>query len=239
MAEISKPSNLSLTWASGGDILDPGTTKYATGWQVEIPPRQWFNFLDNRQDEAIAHINQHGVAVWDAGTEYRADKSFVMGSNGSLYKAITTNTNIDPVSDLGTNWSTIAAFPTASTSQSQALTSNTSLVTPLRLKEAFQGSNQSITGPTNGYQKLPGGLILQWGVQQTPIGGSTTVTFPITFPSACNQFLVTPRFDTTGSALFPMVARAGTLTTSSVVVYAQQVNQSPAVVGFDWLAIGY
>ena len=45
----------------------------------------------------------------------------------------------------------------------------------------FTGSNQSIG--SNGYQKLPGGLIMQWGsFSQT--GTSTTVTLPIAFPNA-------------------------------------------------------
>lgn len=108
MAAISKPVNLSLTWASGGDILDPGDTKYATGWAVEIPPRQWFNFLDNRQDEAIAHINQYGVAVWDATTEYQyealGEKSLAMGSDGIIYRTLTTNTNQDPTATVGVHW---------------------------------------------------------------------------------------------------------------------------------------
>lgn len=34
---------------------------------------------------------------------------------------------------------------------------------------------------TTGYQKLPGGFILQWGRMTT----ETTVTFPIAFPTAC------------------------------------------------------
>lgn len=102
MAEILKPSNLSLTWASGGDVLNPGDTKYATGWQVEIPPRQWFNYLDNRQDSAIAHINQHGVVVWDNTTEYQEDKSYVQGvTNGTIYRCIQTHTNQNPELDVG------------------------------------------------------------------------------------------------------------------------------------------
>lgn len=105
MVAITKPVNLSLTWASDGDILDPGNTKYAIGWQVEIPPRQWFNFLDNRQDKALAHINQHGIAVWDSGTEYQANKSYVTGGNGKIYVAVTTNTNQDPTTDISeTSW---------------------------------------------------------------------------------------------------------------------------------------
>lgn len=239
MAQILKPVNLSLTWASGGDVLNPGDTKYATGWQVEIPPRQWFNYLDNRQDTALAHINQHGVVVWDATTEYQEDKSYVQGvTNGTIYRCIQTHTNQDPELDVG-NVYWIVAFASAgdfytktetdalylakasnlgdlpnavtarsnlsvysqaetytktevdakttvaSSAQAQALASNTTLITPLRLKEAFQGANQSLLA-NNGYQILPGGLIEQWAsVTFTSVSGLQTalLNFPIAFPS--------------------------------------------------------
>ena len=45
----------------------------------------------------------------------------------------------------------------------------------------FTGSNQSLT--TNGYQKLPGGLIIQWGYVAAMDG--TAKSFPIAFPNAC------------------------------------------------------
>jgi hypothetical protein len=46
----------------------------------------------------------------------------------------------------------------------------------------FTGTNQSLTG--TGYQKLPGGLIIQWGF--VPVtSGLLTVNFPIAFPSSC------------------------------------------------------
>ena len=44
---------------------------------------------------------------------------------------------------------------------------------------SFSGSNQLLQ--TNGYQKLPGGLIIQWGIC---VPGSF-VTFPVAFPTAC------------------------------------------------------
>lgn len=37
----------------------------------------------------------------------------------------------------------------------------------------------------NGYQKLPGGLILQWGVATANTANGLLATFPINFPSAC------------------------------------------------------
>jgi len=104
MAAISKP-DLSLIWASAGDILKPSDSKIQTGWSPEIPPRQWFNWYQNRVDSALAHINQFGIPVWDAKTEYQANKSFVQGSDGNLYKAVTTTTNVNPVTDTSGAWS--------------------------------------------------------------------------------------------------------------------------------------
>lgn len=104
MAEFLKPDNLNIVWASGGDRLYPGDTKYATGWQVEIPPRQYFNQIDYKQDQMLAHLNQHGIPVWDGETEYQANKSYVQGRNGEIYRAIVTNTNTDPVGDITNSW---------------------------------------------------------------------------------------------------------------------------------------
>ena len=48
----------------------------------------------------------------------------------------------------------------------------------------FTGTgSQSITG--NGYQFLPGGLLIQWGRLYIPANSNSSSTFPITFPHAC------------------------------------------------------
>ncbi|EJL01471.1 MULTISPECIES: phage tail protein [Pseudomonas] len=41
-----------------------------------------------------------------------------------------------------------------------------------------------------GYQKLPDGLVLQWGVGITSTGGAATIALPITFPTAVLKVLV-------------------------------------------------
>lgn len=243
MSEITKPSGVNLIWASGGDKLDPGSVKYQTGWGVELPPRQWENFIQNKQDQAIAHINQHGVAVWDSITEYQAAKSYVQGvATGAVYRCKTTNTAQNPETDAtNTYWELAFASPgdfytktvadstflgtadnladlsntatartnlgvysktetytktevdnrttIASTAQAQAWSSNTVLLTPLRLLESFQGSNQSLGASnfTSGYQKLPGGYIMQLVVISVPDGTSDAVLtspWPVTFPTA-------------------------------------------------------
>lgn len=45
----------------------------------------------------------------------------------------------------------------------------------------FTGANQSLVA--NGYQKLPGGLILQWGKVTVSEGVTQNVLFPVAFPN--------------------------------------------------------
>lgn len=99
MPEINKPTGLNKIWANTGSIAVPTDSKLSQGWVEEIPPHEYENYIQNRQDLAIAHINQHGIPMWDAVTEYQAGKSYVMGSNGKVYFALNTHTNRNPVTD--------------------------------------------------------------------------------------------------------------------------------------------
>jgi hypothetical protein len=93
----------------------------------------------------------------------------------------------------------------------------------------------------NGYQKLPGGLIIQWGtVNVTTVsgtGGSTTVTFPIAFPNAHFCGLATQN--------------QGAVISGGYVPYVQKSSLSQCIVWLDdavsatagtypvfWVAIG-
>lgn len=68
----------------------------------------------------------------------------------------------------------------ATVAEAQAMSDAVRALSPARLASAFGGANQSLA--TSGYQKLPSGLIIQWG----PIAaGATNITFPIAFPTAC------------------------------------------------------
>ena len=62
----------------------------------------------------------------------------------------------------------------------------------------FTGLNQNPS--QNGYQKLPGGLLMQWGVITIPQspnstdGAPTTFTYPLPFPRNVFNIQVTPRY---------------------------------------------
>lgn len=186
MAAITKPADINKIWSASGDILAPSDAKISQGWSVEIPPRQYFNYIDGKQDQAIAHINQYGIAVWDPVTQYQANASYTQGSDGIVYKALVTNTNINPVGTTGTWAVAFSGASKSSTAQAQAQTDDTTFITPLKLLQAFQGTNQNLS--TSGYQKLPGGLIIQWGLLAAPANVSTyplDSVFPIQFPTQC------------------------------------------------------
>ena len=174
MPQITKPTDVSTIWCSSGDLVKPTDTKIQTGWEIEIPPRQWFNWLDNRQDTFNAHVNQHGVAVWDAVTEYQADKSYTQGVDGIVYKCLQTHTNISPPN--ATYWK-------------KAFLDNPSA----------DENTQSLTA--TGFTDLGNGLMMQWGVG---IAGANdtegpVITFAKPFTTQVFSIVATHGPDATGA----------------------------------------
>lgn len=104
MAIFNKPEFNSV-WATTGTKIDPGAAKIGIGWVVEIPPHEYANWLENRRDAMLAHLNQAGIPAWDSTAEYQANKSYVQGaSTGVVYKCLITNTGVDPELDIQGNW---------------------------------------------------------------------------------------------------------------------------------------
>ena len=88
MTLITKP-DFTYVWASGGAVVAPNDAKKQQGWVAEAPPFQYDNWLQNRQDQMLAHINQRGIPAWDALTNYEASSlSYVQGSDGKIYKSV-------------------------------------------------------------------------------------------------------------------------------------------------------
>lgn len=103
MAETSKPS-YAYVWASGGDKAGLTQSIITQGWTVAKPSYQRANAVENRQDQMLQHIDQHGIAVWSADTEYFANKSYVTGSNGEIYRAVADSVGVNPVGDTSNKW---------------------------------------------------------------------------------------------------------------------------------------
>lgn len=154
MPLITKP-DMEFIWASGGAIVEPSDVKKQTGWTPEVPPHQWENWIQNRQDNYLAHINQRGIPEWDGNTEYEAaGLSYVQGSNGVVYKSVAASgpatTVQDPTTDVSDTYWTVSFASTtqatetvqgivelATTAEAQTGTDDVRAMTALKVKQAI------------------------------------------------------------------------------------------------------
>lgn len=116
MTLITKP-DYTYIWASGGDVVEPTDLKKQQGWISEVPPFQYENWIQHRQDLFIAHINQRGIPAWDGLTEYEAGGfSYVQGSDSVIYQSVAASgpstTVQDPTTDVSdTYWKRAFVLP--------------------------------------------------------------------------------------------------------------------------------
>lgn len=99
MPKFNKPDSPNIIWgvnAVDGGLTRPSDVKIQAGWMQEKPPYEFENYSMNRLYQGFAYYNQIGIPEWDSATEYQANKSYIQGSNGRLYKCTQTNINKNP-----------------------------------------------------------------------------------------------------------------------------------------------
>lgn len=84
-----------------------------------------------------------------------------------------------------------------------------------------------------GYQKLPSGLIVQWGFYSGGGASPVTITFPLPFPTACLNVQVSP------SIASAIIATVGTKTASNFAVRRFTTAAADSTANFYWSALGY
>ena len=125
----------------------------------------------------------------------------------------------------------------STTAQVSAGTDNTTAVTPYKLKELYTTGSAKAQ---NGYQKLPSGVIVQWGTvdyNSNPGEIAVDVVFPLVFPTTCLNVTATRK----------NLADSWCEGTVGIVSYSRgsarfQLNtwsDAPGVRGLTWFAIGY
>jgi hypothetical protein len=108
------------------------------------------------------------------------------------------------------------------------------LVQPVGVGQAMQNFSNSLT--TSGYQKLPSGLIIQWGTGTAVASGTSTVTFPITFPNACLNVVGTPMYATSANNC---MCTLNSNTNSQAVFYMYDYTNGTLLIAPKWFAVGY
>jgi hypothetical protein len=137
---------------------------------------------------SVTGITDITVADGGTGVSSIAANNVMLGNGTSPIQVVAPGTIGNVLTSNGSTWQSTA---------------------PQVSNSSFTGSNQSLN--QSGYQKLPGGLIIQWG-RNAPNG---TVTFPIAFPNACFTVVATAGtnfeefVNTIGTASFYLGANVG------------------------------
>ena len=219
-----------MTWPTGS--VNTANTDAST----DSPANARADFLDLEQK--VNQIIAHGAPVLQAGTQTidgsKTFSSSLSVPNASASGHAVNKGQMDAADGLrllkSSNLSDLANAATALANLGGIASS------------VFTGSNQSIGG--NGYQKIPGGLIIQWGsvnIGDVPglVGATASVSFPIAFPSAVLASFVSVYDGTSGSAGSTVLGSVYSETLSGIDVSAREFTGSIQNVILRWFAIGF
>ena len=119
----------------------------------------------------------------------------------------------------------------ATAAEAQGLTDAERAITPAALAAALKGSNQWLAG--SGYQRLPGGLIIQWGYTTgiTPSGGY--LAYPVAFTTTVFMVVASHFGSSSGNTNIEAVS---TVSPNTQVLLT---SNAPAGANAAYIAIGY
>lgn len=120
-------------------------------------------------------------------------------------------------------------FELSTDAEAQAFTAD-KVIDGAKLNTAFKGANQSLG--TSGYQKLPGGVIIQWGRLTLTTNGQT-FTLPIAFPNTF-AVVVPVQVNAGGPVLSASNVVSANITSLSQFTIATNIASS-----LYYVAIGY
>lgn len=171
-----------------------------------------------------------GLAEYIADNQANNITDALTPQNIADYLQAAIQANIPVVPDASTTAKGIIEIATAS--EAQQWVSSLLAITPSTLNQSLKGSNQLLS--ENGYQKLHGGLFLQWGLTSTISEDSTiTVTFPISFPNACVNVVNSVQYSVDGD--INEVCHISNVTNTNYRVR----NSNGRSTRTYWFAIGY
>ncbi|HAK16410.1 MAG TPA: hypothetical protein DCM65_09190 [Acinetobacter junii] len=163
-----------------------------TGADNATSARNNLNVYSKGQVDALVATGGQGSVVPIDGGGTGADNAEEARANLDVYSQAEVDFKIDEATpDASTEVKGLAKI--ATTAIAQAGTNDTDFITALKLKQSFT----SLHGDT-GWERLPDGLIIQWGLAAVGV----TTPFPIAFPTACYRVAVSHSSPSGGGMVF-------------------------------------
>jgi len=221
------------------NFVEPPDFRKESGWtRREIPPRQWFNWLarktglwfrwvEEQLDPGTTPFLQRSNNLSDLNNASTGRDNLGLGSasvEDDIRYAHRAN-NLADLDDASAGRDNLGV-PYASEVESLAGEAEDRVIAPARF------GDQSLT--TNGYQVLPGGLIIQWGVVENTTQTNESVTFPVEFNNAVLSISTERSIESpSGDGLFSTISWDYSL--SGFILR----NTGSSASDIYWIAIGY
>lgn len=230
------------SWASSDDANS--LSEFLLGKQVYIQSGAVNGGKVYRQTTSVISLGVSTIAYSDAIKQgaVTSDSAAVTGNatvGGTLgvAGAVTADSVASTSAVTGGGGTTAQATETvrgtlevATAAEAQGWASDLFAITPVKLDSAMKGANQLLA--TSGYQKLPGGLIIQWGNVSVTADANLTVVYPLAFPSAVLSVQITEVLNNLGS--FNLVRLMSDPSTTQFIVQNANAITEKAY----WMAIG-
>ena len=224
---LASDTNLQ-TWA---DSL-PRCGMYDVGLSVaqgNLPAAWWHLELQRHSYDGVGSLFHVITAkILNGGTGLMYMNTCNGGTWTGWYQVVTSIAGTAPNATNAANVTgTIGASVTGTT---QATSDNSPLIATDAFVHAVANPGASLG--TNGYQKFPSGLIVQWGNFNAG-SAYTTVNFPIAFPNLVLNIITSPYLGPYAAAYPGYVYNDFTASNTSFYYFTGGVG------GVAWLAVGY
>lgn len=143
--------------------------------------------------------------------------------------ALVANSNVDAIAlKAPINSPALTGAPTAP--NPTAGTRGTRIATMQMFADEFTALKAA-----TGWQKLPSGVIVQWGSLSVTAAGDGIATFPVAFPTACMSVQLTVAVGSTSGPYFGCIANIN----ASAFAAGAFSSGTRIAAGMLWLAVGY
>lgn len=183
--------------------------------------RDWLQKAYQRMGGSVASTNSELFTVKAARLDSSVAGSGLSGGNATALAVNVDNSTID------VNLNKVEVKPLGITAAQIA----SNAVSFIKLLSTDWTSSLGASG----YQKLPSGLYIQWGVTGSiASAAAATVTFPIAFPTAC--FQVIPAIQNDSAAVTTATGQwgSGGYSTTGCSIY----NRTSVSCNFNYIAVG-
>lgn len=172
------------------------------------------------------------LGVASGGTGTTTLTGVVVGNGTSAFTAKTNPTGaFVGTSDSQTLTNKTIALGSNTVSGTKAEFNTAVTDTDIAFTNDFTGTNQSLS--SSGYQKLPGGLIMQWGSGTLTGNQTATITFPVAFATAGLSIVVSD--SDTSSSVDAHTLKASIASTTQATIKNTNTETRP----YHYIAIGY